>query len=212
MNVRDVMKSFQIQDTLNTNVWEEDKSLNPKVRKILLKVAKKFISDWNIDKKIKIHDIRFKGSLAAYNWSKFSDIDLHIIVKYDDLNDDLNLVERFFTLIKSHWNNKHNVEIDGYEIEVYVENMSEKHTATGLYSVMKDEWIKEPKSTDAVYDEDDVLTKSKYFFNLYNDVLLKKYKEGKYMEVIRTIEKTKEKIRKMRSSGLARGGEFSTEN
>ena len=44
MNVRDVMKSFQIQDTLNTNVWEEDKSLNPKVRKILLKVAKKIIS------------------------------------------------------------------------------------------------------------------------------------------------------------------------
>ena len=212
MNVRDVMKSFQIQDTLNTNVWEEDKSLNPKVRKILLKVAKKFISDWNIDKKIKIHDIRFTGSLAAYNWSKFSDIDLHIIVKYDDLNDDLNLVERFFTLIKSHWNNKHNVEIDGYEIEVYVENMSEKHTATGLYSVMKDEWIKEPKPTDAVYDEDDVLTKSKYFFNLYKDVLLKKYKEGKYVEVIKTIEKTKEKIRKMRSSGLARGGEFSTEN
>ena len=91
MNVRDVMKSFQIQDTLNTNVWEEDKSLNPKVRKILLKVAKKFISDWNIDKKIKIHDIRFTGSLAAYNWSKFSDIDLHIIVNYGDLNDDLNL-------------------------------------------------------------------------------------------------------------------------
>ena len=40
----------------------------------------------------------------------------------------------------------------------------------------------------------------------------KKYKEGKYVEVIKTIEKTKEKIRKMRSSGLARGGEFSTEN
>ena len=212
MNVRDVMKSFQIQDTLNTNVWEEDKSLNPKVRKILLKVAKKFISDWNVDKKIKIHDIRFTGSLAAYKWSIFSDIDLHIIVQYKDLNKDLDLVSRFFTLMKSHWNNKHNVEIDGYEIEVYVENMSEKHTATGLYSVMKDEWIKEPKPTDAVYDEDDVLTKSKYFFNLYNDILVPKYREGKYVEVIRTIEKTKEKIRKMRSSGLARGGEFSTEN
>ena len=50
------------------------------------------------------------------------------------------------------------------------------------------------------------------FDNLYKDVLLKKYKEGKYVEVIKTIEKTKEKIRKMRSSGLARGGEFSTEN
>jgi hypothetical protein len=212
MNVRDVMKSFQIRDTLNTNVWEEDKTLNPKVRKILLKVAKKFIDDWNVDKKIKIHDIRFTGSLAAYNWSKFSDIDLHIIVQYKDLNKDINLVSRFFTLMKSHWNNKHNIKIDGYEIEVYVEDMSEKHTATGLYSVTKDEWIKEPKPTDAVYDEDDVLTKSKYFFNLYNDILVPKYREGKYVEVIRTIEKTKEKIRKMRSSGLARGGEFSTEN
>ena len=90
--------------------------------------------------------------------------------------------------------------------------MSEKHTATGLYSVLEDKWIKEPEPTDAVFDEDDVMTKSKYFFNLYNDILLKKYKEGKYSEVIQVIEKTKEKIRKMRSSGLARGGEFSTEN
>ena len=65
MNVRDVMKSFHIQDTLNTNVWEEDKTLNKNVRKILLKVSQKFIKDWNIDKKIKIQDIRFTGSLAA---------------------------------------------------------------------------------------------------------------------------------------------------
>ena len=212
MNVRDVMKSFHIQDTLNTNVWEEDKTLNKNVRKILLKVSQKFIKDWNIDKKVKIQDIRFTGSLAAYNWSKYSDIDLHIIVQYKDLNKDLNLVARFFTLMKAYWNIKHDIKIDGYEIEVYVEDMSEKHTATGLYSVLEDKWIKEPEPTDAVFDEDDVMTKSKYFFNLYNDILLKKYKEGKYSEVIQVIEKTKEKIRKMRSSGLARGGEFSTEN
>jgi hypothetical protein len=54
MNVRDVMKSFHIQDTLNKKVWEEDKTLNKNVRKILLKVSQKFIKDWNIDKKVKI--------------------------------------------------------------------------------------------------------------------------------------------------------------
>ena len=150
MNVRDVMKSFHIQDTLNKNVWEEDKTLNKNVRKILLKVSQKFIEDWDIDKKVKIQDIRFTGSLAAYNWSKYSDIDLHIIVQYKDLNTDLNLVSRFFTLMKAHWNIKHDIKIDGYEIEVYVEDVSEKHTATGLYSVLKDKWIKEPKPVDAV--------------------------------------------------------------
>ena len=40
MNVRDVMKSFHIQDTLNTNVWEEDKTLNKNVRKIDIRIVR----------------------------------------------------------------------------------------------------------------------------------------------------------------------------
>ena len=37
-------------------------------------------------------------------------------------------------------------------------------------------------------------------------------KDGKYEEVISMVDKIKERLKRMRSSGLARGGEFSVEN
>lgn len=210
MDADKVIKSFKPKKTLEPTVWK-DKSLDPKVRKILLKVADNFIKGWKLKKHPKIKDIRFTGSLANFNWSNFSDIDLHIIVDFDEVNKDTTLVDRFFSLARYNWNNKHNVKVGPYEIEVYVEDAGEDHTATGLFSVKDNKWLKEPEPADADYDEKDVLVKAKYFFNLYN-ILNDKFEEGKHDDVIKGIEYVKEKIKKMRNMGLKRDGEFSTEN
>ena len=205
-----VIKSFHLQDKLEPRVWSDDK-LNPKVRQILLRVADHFVKSWKLNRDIEIKDIRFTGSLAAFNWSRFSDIDLHIIVDFGDVNEDEELVERFFTLMKSQWNDEHNVKIGPYEIEVYVENDGDKHMATGLYSVKDDKWIKEPSKEDATFDEDDIASKSKYFFNIF-PILTSMFKKGEHEKVIANISRLKNKIKKMRSSGLEKSGQFSTEN
>lgn len=208
--VNNVIRSFHVQDTLEPTIWQSGK-LNPKVRKILLKVADHFVKSWKLNRDIEIKDIRFTGSLAAFNWSKYSDVDLHIIVDFKDVNNDEELVERFFTLMKSKWNSEHNVKIGSYEIEVYVENENEKHISTGLFSVKNNKWIKEPTKQDATFDEDDVATKTKYFFNVY-PILVNQFKKGDHDSVIKNIERIKSKIKHMRQSGLSSGGEFSTEN
>tara|TARA_S200002703_G_scaffold96863_2_gene83693 strand:- start:3435 stop:4175 length:741 start_codon:yes stop_codon:yes gene_type:complete len=205
-----VIKSFKPQKTLEPKVWKDDK-LDPRVRKILMRVADNFIKGWKLKKSPKIKDIRFTGSLANYNWSKFSDIDLHVIVDFDEVNKDTNLVDRFFSFAKYNWNKQHDIKVGPYEIEVYVEDEDEDHTATGLYSVKDDKWLKEPKPTDADYDEKDIMVKAKYFFDLYK-ILEDKFKKGQHDEVVRGIEKVKQKIQKMRTSGLQKNGEFSTEN
>jgi predicted nucleotidyltransferase len=210
MDLKPVLQSFTNRDELYPKFWNGDK-LNPQVRKILLNVASKFIGDWKLPKKIKIHDIRLTGSMAAYNWSKYSDLDLHVIVDFGELNKDTELVERFFHLMKSNWNDKHNIDIGGHEIEVYVEDDNEGHIATGLYSVMDDKWVKKPTNTDDSFDEDDVITKFKYYRELYN-ILQRKFKKGKYGDVVRNINWLKNKIGKMRQSGLEQAGQFSTEN
>ncbi len=176
-----------------------------------MRVADNFIKGWKLKKSPKIKDIRFTGSLANYNWSKFSDIDLHVIVDFDEVNKDTNLVDRFFSFAKYNWNKQHDIKVGPYEIEVYVEDEDEDHTATGLYSVKDDKWLKEPKPTDADYDEKDIMVKAKYFFDLYK-ILEDKFKKGQHDEVVRGIEKVKQKIQKMRTSGLQKNGEFSTEN
>lgn len=176
-----------------------------------MRVADNFIKGWKLKKSPTIKDIRFTGSLANFNWSEYSDVDLHVIVDFDKVNKDTDLVDRFFSFAKYNWNKQHDVKIGPYEIEVYVEDANEDHTATGLFSVKDNKWLKEPKPTDADYDERDIMVKAKYFFELYN-ILEDKFKKGKHDEVVSGIEKVKEKIQKMRTSGLQKDGEFSTEN
>ena len=58
------------------------------------------------------------GSLANYNWSKFSDIDLHIIVNYEDIDDNSELVKDYVTAKRIVWNDTHDIKIYGFEVEV----------------------------------------------------------------------------------------------
>ena len=47
----------------------------------------------------------FTGSLANYNWSKFSDIDLHLILDYDQFNpSERELYKELFKLKKTLFN------------------------------------------------------------------------------------------------------------
>ena len=71
-------KVLTINDTLQPDVWSKDK-LNTVVSEKLMQIATKFFEDLNL-KGINIDDITFTGSLANYNWTKYSDVDLHILV------------------------------------------------------------------------------------------------------------------------------------
>ena len=45
---------------------------------------------------VDIDDIILTGSLANYNWSKFSDVDIHILVDYEEVDDNVDLVREYF--------------------------------------------------------------------------------------------------------------------
>jgi len=206
-----IIQSFKPKKTLNPNFWTKEGVLRPEVRVILMRAAGSFILAWPLEQIPEILDITFTGSLAAFNWSNFSDVDLHVVIRYADVNEDLVLVEKFFALVKFRWNRIHDIKIEGYDVETYVEDVNNTPKATGIYSIAKNKWVKEPTHEDPDYDERDVLTKANYFINVY-DHLLSMFNKGARSEVIEGIEKIKEKILKMRKSGLQKDGEFSVEN
>ena len=72
-------ESFQIHDELQPEVWQEER-LNSEVRERLIEIAANFLE--GLDIPVSMDDLRFTGSLANYNWSKYSDIDLHIVVDF----------------------------------------------------------------------------------------------------------------------------------
>ena len=206
----DVINSFVLRDSLNAKLWDGDK-LKPEIRKKLLIIAKNFFKDLELEPNVQLKDITLTGSISNYNWSKFSDVDLHLRLDFSQIDDDENFVKNYVLAKKTIWNNKHDIKIYGFPVEVYVENLGDIHVASGLYSILKDKWIVVPKKKELQIDLDDIRSKAEGYLGSI-PILQQKMKDGKYDEVVVMVEKIQDKLKRMRSSGLERGGEFSVEN
>jgi len=112
------LKSFETKETLNPKLWNKNGELDPKIRKRLLTIGMDFYDSLNIST-LPI-DIILVGSNAGYNWSKYSDIDLHILMDFDKISDNTNLLHNYFGSKKITWSSQHNIAIKGYDVELYV--------------------------------------------------------------------------------------------
>ena len=203
------LESFKLQETLHPKFWDGDQ-LSPRIREKLIKIATKFFDDLGLEG-VDIDDITFTGSLANYNWSNYSDIDLHIKVDFAKVDENLKLVENFFRSKAANWNNKHKIMIFGFEVELYVENSGETHISTGIYSVKNGEWLTKPSKTDQKIDSETISNKALALMDRV-DTAHDLYDDQKFQEVHEMTLKLKDKIKKLRRSGLHTGGQYSTEN
>ena len=196
----ELIKSFNIQDNLNPKVWEKDGDefkMNTQVRERLLEIAYQFIDFLGVD--IVVTDIILTGSLSNYNWSKYSDFD------------QIELYEKLFNLKKMIFNQQHDITIFNYEVELYVQNETETHFSSGVYSVLFNEWSNEPKKEDVSIDKELLQQKSKQWMNIIDD-LIDSIQDDDVETAKELIQKYKDKLKKYRTCGLEKGGEFSNEN
>ena len=211
MSFDELIKSFRIQPDLNRDIWGEDNKLIPKIKSALLNIARAFYDSIELENKPPIKDIVFTGSLANYNWSKYSDIDLHLLFDFTEYGEHREAFEQLFLLAKSNWNKKHDIRVKGFDVEIYAEDQSNPHHSTAVYSIMDDEWQVVPKKDVPVFDPLDVKSKVDYFIQQYKS-LVSKMETTPPEELLRDIEAFRNKIAKFRKSGLEQGGEFSDEN
>ena len=203
------VEGFETNDTLDPKIWDEENQMRSDVRQRLLEVADNFVD--GLPFKVKIEDIKLTGSLATYGWSRFSDVDLHLVVDFSEVDDDEELVRDYFNAKKSLWNLRHEIYIYGYEIEIYVENVGDKHTAQGIYSIQEEEWIKEPKPEEFEIDVDEVQKKAASIMSQIDQIELTAGEDPREAESM--AERMKEKIRKMRQAGLdSKKGIYSVKN
>jgi hypothetical protein len=109
------------------------------------------------------------------------------------------------------WNKKHNIEIYGYEVEIYIQDSNEIHHSTGVYSVLDDIWLVEPHKGEFRIDYDNVRLKAEHIMKQIDKIQVT-YDTGNFKETISDVNRLKEKIRKFRKCGLEHGGEYSSEN
>jgi hypothetical protein len=207
---KDVLTSFKLKKKLNDDIWENDK-LKEKIRVKLLKIGKDFIKDLELSSDVKILDVLFTGSLANFNWSKFSDIDLHIVIDFKKVDSDDKIVKTLFDAKKNVWNKEHDITVYDYSVELYVQDKNESLAATAVFSVLKNKWLKKPNREEFKVPKKALQDKVKIFIEKLKDIN-NEYKDKNYKNVIKKSDSLKTKIRRMRKSGLEQSGEYSLEN
>lgn len=200
--------NFVPQNHLNSKFWDKNDNLKPKIDKKLKKIANDFVK--NLDFDVEIKDIIITGSLANYNWSSFSDLDLHILVDFSKINQNTTLVKNFFDQLRLNWNNKHKIMFHGHEVEIYVQDIYEKHVSTGVYS-LKYGWVEKPERKKVTIGKDEVNKKFKMLSSAI-DAAEGLYKEENFEEAHSSAKEIKKKIRNFRKCGLERAGVYSSEN
>ncbi len=209
MKDNNIIKSFTSKDSLNSKIWSDDK-LVPKVRTRLIEIATEFIDFLGIP--IVVDDIIFTGSLANYNWSEFSDIDLHVVGDFKQFDQEIiEIYQELFKVKKTIFNTNHDIRIFGYEVELYVQDSNEAHFSSGVYSVMFDEWIEKPKKENPNIDTVMLKKKITHWTDMI-DTIVDNSNLKEIEDVREYIQKFKDKLKKYRSSGLRSGGEYSVEN
>jgi hypothetical protein len=209
-NLASILSSFHLQNELNPKIWESSDKMSPKVRDRLLDIAYEFIEFLGVD--VVISDVVMTGSLANYNWSRFSDVDLHLIADFEQFSEnELPLYEELFRLKKTLFNDKHDITIYGYDVELYVQNDVESHFSSGEYSILFDEWKNKPKKEKVKIDTELIKNKSEHWMKIIDEVI-NNSDDKSFESGVQSIDKVKDKLKKYRTAGLEGGGEMSDEN
>lgn len=199
-------------DSLNPLFWKEEE-FDPMIRTKLLQIAQDFYED--LDVNIPILDIQLTGSLANYNWTKYSDLDVHVIMDLSEVNEDVELVKKAMDGLRFQWNQRHPVVIRGHDVELYAQDINQIHLASGLYSLLKGEWLRKPEFNPPSVDPQDVHRKVQAYGVQIED-LKSRLAEADPREANGILEEAsvlKKKISRARDEKLAhKGGEFSVEN
>ena len=210
------VKSFRIKDDLNPKLWDNFK-LNEEVREQLLQIGQDFYKSTEIS--VDVEDIILTGSFCGYNWSqKYSDFDLHIVVDYSDIDEDPILSKKLCDYAKKIWNDDHDVKLKGYEVEVAIQdviNLKESISSGkmgGVFSLLKNRWIKKPEKIDFEPDEKLIESKAVSIMNTIDDIK-EQVDEDNYKSFDEKITKVWDKIKNLRKSGLeSENGEYSMGN
>jgi hypothetical protein len=212
--MNNILNSFKTKDSLSDKIWNNadsnnisDIKMDSQVKTHLLEIAQLFIESANVEP-IDVHDITAVGSICNYNWSNYSDIDLHVIIDKSKLGDNQELVDEFLKTKKETFSNVHDLKIHGFDVELYFQDITELLDSKGVYSVLYNKWVSQPTKDKKEFDRVAILKKVKYFYNMFN-----KTKDLADVDAkIKAIDVLKDKIKKYRKAGLENNGEMGVEN
>jgi hypothetical protein len=138
------MKFIYIKKELSPKIFNNQKNVKAIIRKKLIDLAYMYLRNYNL-KDIKVLDIRMVGSLCNYNYNASSDLDLHITVDYSKISDNKEFVLEYCKTLRKNWSQNNRIKIYGFPVEIFIEDKSVPMNDKGVYSLLKNKWLNEPK-------------------------------------------------------------------
>lgn len=195
--------TLRYNKTLNTKLFNGD-ILKEDIRKRLLKVADMFREYCNLESSI-IKDIIFTGGNAGYSYNKYSDIDIHLVLDYNDIGHNRIFIQDWAYDKKILFSKQHPIKIEGYPTELYIQDTKDHLVASAIYSLQNNHWIVKPDNLNLHYDKKSIEQDALYFSDLVNELISKKAPIDKLLDI-------KQKIILLRKQGLEQGSEFDLKN
>ena len=192
-------------------VWNNHQ-LDPEVRKKLLAIGQDFWESLKLE--VPVVDVQLTGSLANFNWTNSSDLDVHIIIDFSQVDKNVDLVRKALDGQRFIWNQRHPAIVKGHDVECYVQHKDEQHVSSGLFSILKNKWLVTPTWNPPQVDEKDVNEKVRVIKSEFKEIKsrMRGASAEESLALYDYLERFKKKIMADRKEGLATGGEFSVEN
>lgn len=191
---------MEIHDTLNPKIFSGDK-LKPEIREKINEIVDAFVNRLTV--KPDILDVELVGSNASYNYTKHSDLDVHIVTNFELLSKDVFLLQALYNAEKSAFNKSHDIFIKGLNVELYIEDVNAGAASNGVYSVLNDKWIKFPKPLTDIQEYD--LSRQ---VSIWQDKIQKALTSGSFEDVKNVINT----LYMIRKNSIAIDGEYGKGN
>ena len=193
-------------EDLNVKFWD-GLTLRTEVRDKLLEIGYIWAEFAKIPSNA-IQDIILVGGNANYNYTEYSDLDLHLVVDKDEIAAcQTDFLDDFLRDKKRLWALTHDVTLYGQPVELYAQDIRDEIPRNqGTYSVLNQRWIQEPRKQYVDFTDPLLKQKVRDMMERIDDLI------DTQADDITVLNKLKEKIRTMRGSAIQRGGEFALEN
>lgn len=136
-------EKFEIHDELNPKLWTSDNRLRDEVKARILEIIDQFAKCCELP--LNIVDAHLVGSNASYNYTQYSDLDVHLIVNFELIDASNEILQTAYNAIKAKFNSDYDISIHGVDVEIYVEDIRSSAISNGIYSLYRDNWLKFPE-------------------------------------------------------------------
>ena len=207
----EIEEAIEKHEELNPALFTEEAVLKVEVKEKINEIVDEFLKNFEeVNVELTVKDIVLTGSNASYNYTKDSDLDIHIIADTSNIEDTLDLHKVIYDAYKSAFNKKFEIELNKVPVEVYVETQDTPLVSNGIYSVINDNWVKEPTKDSIPEVDQEAIDKAfkpweKRYKALVADITDETKDES---EIDRFIDS----LYDLRKKGLSTEGEYSIEN